>query len=264
MNNITLDECFQFGLGAFETIGIEKGTPILLEKHLKRLERAADFLTGGARPGRGTTAGRMKKYAKKKKKRPEVQKEFDGLEHCALKLMLTKENVVYSLRANHYTPENYEKGFIMDVSKVKRNETSPLVYHKTMNYGDCILEKRNATAAGMDERLFLNTKKQISEGTVSNVFFVRNGMIYTPKVSCGLLPGILREYLCDTEEVEETYIYVQDLKWYEECFVTNSLMGIMPVRQIGGIQFEEDKVTRELMRRYRKMVRDTANKKQIR
>ena len=242
MNNITLDECFQFGLGAFETIGIEKGTPILLEKHLKRLERAADF----------------------QKKRPEVQKEFDGLEHCALKLMLTKENAVYSLRANHYTPENYEKGFIMDVSKVKRNETSPLVYHKTMNYGDCILEKRNATAAGMDERLFLNTKKQISEGTVSNVFFVRKGVIYTPKVSCGLLPGILREYLCDTEEVEETYIYVQDLKWYEECFVTNSLMGIMPVRQIRGIRFEEDKVTRELMRRYRKMVRDTANKKQIR
>ena len=254
MNNITLDECFQFGLGAFETIGIEKGTPILLEKHLKRLERAADFLKLGDPSVRGITAGRIEEYLEEQKKRPEVQKEFDGLEHCALKLMLTKENVVYSLRANHYTPENYEKGFIMDVSKVKRNETSPLVYHKTMNYGDCILEKRNATAAGMDERLFLNTKKQISEGTVSNV----------PKVSCGLLPGILREYLCDTEEVEEAYIYIQDLKWYEECFVTNSLMGIMPVRQIGGIRFEEDKVTRELMRRYRKMVRDTANKKQTR
>ena len=116
----------------------------------------------------------------------------------------------------------------------------------------------------MDERLILNTKKQISEGTVSNVFFVRKGVIYTPKVSCGLLPGILREYLCDTEAVEETYIYVPDLKGYQECFVTNSLMGIMPVRQIGGFRFEEDKVTRELMRRYRKMVRDTANKKQTR
>ena len=256
MNNITLDECFQFGLGAFETIGIEKGTPILLEKHLKRLERAADFLKLGDPAVRGITAERIEEYLEEQKKRPGVQKEFGGLEHCALKLMLTKENAVYSLRANHYTPENYEKGFIM--------ETSPLVYHKTMNYGDCILEKRNATAAGMDERLFLNTKKQISEGTVSNVFFVRKGVIYTPKVSCGLLPGILREYLCDTEAVEETYIYVQDLKWYQECFVTNSLMGIMPVRQIGGIRFEEDKVTRELMRRYQKMVRDTANKKQIR
>ena len=39
--NVTLDECFQFGLGAFETIGIEQGIPILLDKHLKRLERAA-------------------------------------------------------------------------------------------------------------------------------------------------------------------------------------------------------------------------------
>ena len=66
MNNITLDECFQFGLGAFETIGIEKGTPILLEKHLKRLERAAVFLnlgdiayflTLGEPAVRGSTAG---------------------------------------------------------------------------------------------------------------------------------------------------------------------------------------------------------------
>ena len=62
MNNITLDECFQFGLGAFETIGIEKGTPILLEKHLKRLERAADFLKLGDPAVRGITAGRIEEY----------------------------------------------------------------------------------------------------------------------------------------------------------------------------------------------------------
>ena len=168
--------------------------------------------------------------------------------------MLTKENEVFSLRTNHYTPEKYEKGFYMDISEVKRNETSPLVYHKTMNYGDCILEKRNAAAAGMDERLFLNTKEQISEGTVSNVFFVRKGVICTPEVSCGLLPGILREYLCESEEVKETDIYVQDLKRYQECFVTNSLMGIMPVRQIGGVRFEEDTVTKELMKKYQKNI----------
>ena len=186
--NVTLDECFQFGLGAFETIGIEQGIPILLDKHLKRLERAADFLKLGSLSERGITARKIEKYLEEQKMRTEVQKEFGNLEHCALKIMLTKENMVYSLRANHYTPEKYEKGFFIDISAVKRNETSPLVYHKTMNYGDCILEKRNATAAGMDERLFLNTKEQVSEGTVSNVFFVRNGVICTPQVSCGLLP----------------------------------------------------------------------------
>ena len=254
--NVTLDECFQFGLGAFETIGIEQGIPILLDKHLKRLERAADFLKLGSLSERGITARKIEKYLEEQKMRTEVQKEFGNLEHCALKIMLTKENMVYS--------EKYEKGFFIDISAVKRNETSPLVYHKTMNYGDCILEKRNATAAGMDERLFLNTKEQVSEGTVSNVFFVRNGVICTPQVSCGLLPGILREYLCETEDVEETDIYVQDLKQYQECFVTNSLMGIMPVRQIGGIRFEEDRVTKKLMRKYQDMVQETINKKKDR
>lgn len=73
--------------------------------------------------------------------------------------------------------------------KCCRNETSPLVYHKTLNYGDCILEKRAAAAAGINEKVFVNTKGQISEGTVSNIFFVRKNMIYTPQLSCGLLPG---------------------------------------------------------------------------
>ena len=68
MNNITLDECFQFGLGAFETIGIEKGTPILLEKHLKRLERAADFLKLGDPAVRGITAWKNKKNARRCRK----------------------------------------------------------------------------------------------------------------------------------------------------------------------------------------------------
>ncbi len=248
--NVKMDDCFQFGLGAFETISVVDGRPIFLDRHLRRLEDAARFLDLGMPAERGIDRIAVLEYLRKWMSEHDYRDRPEHMRRCALKIMLTQENVVFSMRDNPYTPDIYERGVAMDISNVRRNETSPFVYHKTMNYGDCILEKRNATAAGMDERLFLNTKKQISEGTVSNVFFVRKGVIYTPKVSCGLLPGILREYLCDTEAVEETYIYVQDLKWYEECFVTNSLMGIMPVRQIGGIRFEEDKVTRELMRRY--------------
>ena len=74
--NVTLDECFQFGLGAFETIGIEQGTPIFLEKHLKRLERAADFLKLGSPSERGITARKIEEYLKEQKTHPEVQKEF--------------------------------------------------------------------------------------------------------------------------------------------------------------------------------------------
>nr|WP_294679892.1 aminotransferase class IV [uncultured Blautia sp.] len=252
--DVKFDECFQFGLGAFETIAVEKGRPVLLEKHLDRLERAAAFLGLGTLKSREISPERVYGYLKEQKESRDTEEEYKTQEHCALKLMLTKENVVFSMRPNHYTREAYEKGFVMDISQVRRNETSPLVYHKTMNYGDCILEKRNAGAAGMDERIFLNTRGQIAEGTVSNIFFVRDGVICTPEKQCGLLPGIIREYLCETEDVEEMLISPQDLRWYQECFVTNSLMGIMPVKQLGSHIFPENKVTRRLKESYDRMI----------
>lgn len=264
---ITLDEGFQFGLGAFETIAVEAGKPIFLDKHLKRLERAAEFLYLGTLSERGITEKQILRYLEEQAQLPESRanfanitqfsesrENFSDITHCALKIMLSKENVVFSMRPNPYTPERYEKGFVMDISGVRRNETSPLVYHKTMNYGDCILEKRNAAAAGMDERLVLNTKGQICEGTVSNIFFVKQGKLYTPDTRCGLLPGILREYICETQHVEEAIIYPKDLKEYEECFVTNSLMGIMPVRQIEETLFTEEKVTQTLLAKYQKLI----------
>ena len=264
---ITLDEGFQFGLGAFETIAVEAGKPIFLDKHLKRLERAAEFLYLGTLSERGITEKQILRYLEEQAQLSESRanfanitqfsesrENFSDITHCALKIMLSKENVVFSMRANPYTPERYEKGFVLDISPVKRNETSSLVYHKTMNYGDCILEKRNAAAAGVDERLFLNTKDQICEGTVSNIFFVKQGKLYTPDTRCGLLPGILREYICETQHVEEVIIYPENLKEYEECFVTNSLMGIMPVRQIEETSFTEEKVTQTLLAKYQKLI----------
>ena len=148
--------------------------------------------------------------------------------------------------------EIYSRGFMTDLSKVRRNETSSLVYHKTFNYGDCILEKRAAAAAGINEKIFINTKGQISEGTVCNVFFVRKNMIYTPQLSCGLLPGILREYIMERFQVTETIIYPDELMYYEECFVTNSLMGVMPVRQLGNICFPHRAKADEVRKVYEK------------
>ena len=79
---------------------------------------------------------------------------------------------------------------------------------------------------------------------------MRNGKLYTPDLSCGLLPGILREYLCETENVEETVIYPEELGQYEECFVTNSLMGVMPVNQLGEWKSKSRKVTDQLLKKY--------------
>lgn len=245
---IELDQGYQFGLGAFETIALEHGHPVFLERHLNRLEKAAEFLKLGSLESRGITCEEVLDYL--------VNIAEEEKQHGALKIMLSEKNVVFQVRGNHYREEQYRQGFVMDFSEIRRNETSPLVGYKTMNYGDCILEKRAAAEAGMDERIFLNTCEEISEGTVSNIFFVRGGKLETPAMGCGLLPGIIREYLCETEEAEETVIYQEMLNHYEECFVTNSLMGIMPVKQLGDRTFTQFGRTLDLREKYLKLIQN--------
>ena len=227
--DIRLDEGFLFGMGAFETIAVENEKPLFLEQHLNRLEEAAKFLKLGSCAERGITEEKVQEYLD--------THDIYYKKHGVLKIVLSAENMFFQMRNNPYVEEVYAQGFRAEISKVRRNETSPLVYHKTLNYGDCILEKRAATAAGIHEMIFINTKGQISEGTVSNIFFVRKNMIYTPQLSCGLLPGILRSYIMERFPVTETIIYPDELMYYDECFVTNSLMGVMPVRQLGNICF---------------------------
>lgn len=227
--DIKLDEGFLFGLGAFETIAVENGKPLFLEQHLNRIEKAADFLGLGSCRQRGLTEEKIEEYLD--------MYDISLKKHEALKVILSAENMFFQMRNNPYVEESYTQGLRAEISKVRRNETSPLVYHKTLNYGDCILEKRAAMAAGIHEMIFINTKGQISEGTVSNIFFVRKNTVYTPQLSCGLLPGILRSYIMERFPVTETIIYPDELMYYDECFVTNSLMGIMPVKQLGNICF---------------------------
>lgn len=237
---ITLDEGYQFGLGVFETIAVEKGAPMLLSWHLERLGDSLRAL--GIE--QSVTSDDVMEYL-----------EGRDAEHHALKIMVSGQNVVFSLRPNHYVPEQYEGGFRLAFSHVYRNETSPLVCHKTMNYGDCILEKRRAASLGADELIFKNSRRELCEGTISNLFFVKHGEVITPPVSCGLLPGILRRFVLEHFPVREAALHEADIAQMDECFVTNSLMGIMPVRSFQGKAFPERSVTELCMKKYQEYLR---------
>ncbi len=161
--------------------------------------------------------------------------------------MVSGENKLFTLRENPYTEEKTEKGFSLAYSPVYRNETSPLVAHKTMNYGDCILEKRRCSSLGVDELLFFNSRGELCEGTTTNVFFVKEGRLYTPEVSCGLLPGVMRRFVLTHFPVTEGRFTREELRTAEECFVTNSLMGIMPVNRIEDTVLPQGPVTRGII-----------------
>lgn len=241
-DSIIKDEGYYFGLGAFETIAVEEGRALFLKEHLQRLRNALITL-GIPRPI--TTE-------------PEIEEWLSShpMEHGALKITTSKRNLMLEKKPNSYTKEEYEQGYKTDFSQVRRNSTSPLTYIKSLNYGDNILEKRKAKLQGIQEPIFLNEKGEISEGAVSNIYFVKeDGSIVTPALSCGLLPGIVREVLLREGLVQEEVIYPEILGTCKEAFLSNSLMGIMPLSSLSWRNFHQREVTEKMMEEYKKISR---------
>lgn len=235
------DEGYYFGLGAFETIAVEQGKPVFLEAHYARLQRALEFFHLPVEL----------EEIQKNVQRALAEKQMQT-GRKVLKVAVSQKNITVSTRENKYQEKDYAEGFTASYAKVKRNETSPFTYHKTFNYGDCILEKRRAMAVGIQEPVFLNTRGEIAEGATSNVFLVKEGQIIAPPLSCGMLPGIMRQYLYENYEIQEQIILPEQVAEFQEMFLTNSLLGIMPVRQLEGFVFHRMEVGHTLMEEYRR------------
>lgn len=234
---LNLDEGYMFGLGAFETIAVYNSKPLLLSYHLERLQKALDFF-------------KIDKTITKKDVIDFIANHqiIDGV----VKIMVSKENTTFTTRENHYTKKDYEKGFSLDFSKIIRNESSPLTYHKTMNYGDNILEKRLARIRNIDEPIFVNSKNEICEGACSNLFFVKDKQLFTPAASCGLLEGTLRRYILTNYPVTETIIHPDEIEHFDEVFLTNALMGIMPVSKFENHTYSSHEITDMILKEYQK------------
>lgn len=234
-----LDKGYQFGLGAFETMAVEKGQPLFLQAHINRLKHTLEWLHIF-----------WNEEILYRKMNQQLQTHAGC--HEVIKLMVSDQNILTVYSRNRYQSIHYHHGARLGFSTIRRNDTSPFTFHKTFNYGDCIREKRHALLLGLDELLFLNTKGQLAEGTTSNIFFVKQGRLYTPAATCGLLPGILRDYICNRYDVCQAELYPQDIPAMDECFITNSLMGIMPVRQLEDIVFPgyQGPCTKSLLQQY--------------
>jgi 4-amino-4-deoxychorismate lyase len=91
--------------------------------------------------------------------------------------------------------------------------------------------------------MFLNVHNELAEGSVSNIFFVKDNQLYTPDISCGLLDGIIRGWVMENFNVYTGRFTIEDMEKADECFITNSVMGIMRVNEIEGLKkFEDDRV----------------------
>lgn len=242
-DKIFLDSGFFFGRGVFETI-LVKEKPILLSAHIQRLNNGLD------------TLGVNKKITE-----AEIYTATEKLncKNCVLKIMVSEKNTIITTREIPYKHKDYDLGYSLGLSEVRRNAHSNLTYVKSFNYVENIIERDKVINKGYDEALFLNTEGYISEGAVSNIFFVRQGVILTPKIKCGLLPGIIREFVVKNAisigfKIEEGEFTLEEIMEAEGVFITNSIMGIMKVSKIEDKVIKESMVVSEIKRYYDRYV----------
>lgn len=214
---IILDQGINFGRGVFETIAVVGKSPVFLKNHCERMKKGLAALGIDNIVSEELIIGHIREFA---------------IEDCAMKVLVTPKNIVVSTRENIYSTGQFAEGLRVGISSLKRNPHSYIVYHKTLNFTDNLIEKEMAHKSGFDEVIFTNVYNHLAEGSVSNLFFVSEDRIFTPAIGCGILNGIIRNWVVDNFSVEEGEYTLKQLMNADEVFLTNSLMGIMPVRQI--------------------------------
>jgi 4-amino-4-deoxychorismate lyase len=238
------DHGFLYGIGLFETFRTYGGRPFLLKEHLARLAGGCSELAIVYEPDEERINHMVGQLL-----------EANGLEDGYFRLSVSAGTDILGLPGGSYEEPNeilYVKplpvpsaaqgseGRPLQLLDTRRNTPEGELRLKSFHYMNSILGKRElarypwATGA---EGLFLDDCGFISEGTVSNIFFVSEGVLRTPALETCILPGITRDWILATAQaagitVEEGFYPWEALLEADEIFLTGSIQGLTPVTRL--------------------------------
>jgi len=124
-----------------------------------------------------------------------------------------------------------ENGFVIDVYPDARKSCDNFSNIKSANYLPYVMAARYAKENKLDECLVLNMYDRIADGTIANIFLVRNEEIMTPALSEGCVNGVMRRWLMERYKVKETFLSIDDILSANELFFTNAMYGLRWVKQ---------------------------------
>jgi branched-chain amino acid aminotransferase len=144
--------------------------------------------------------------------------------------------------ARRFTPPRstkYKKGIKARISSYRISPYSPTAGHCTICYLPMILARRAAWERGLDEVFLQSTDGGICEGSTSNLFIVKHGTITTPPPGEGIQLSVTRGVVLELARklgisAEEDTVNRKSLLDADEVFIANSLIEVMPVREIDG------------------------------
>ena len=130
-----------------------------------------------------------------------------------------------------YEPLPADKVWRLQLARIRLDSGNMLLRHKTSLRQVYTQARAEYLATRADEVLLANERGELCEGTITNLFAdFGDGPLATPRLDCGLLPGILRGELLDEGRAVEAIYSFDDLKAAKAIFVGNSLRGLIPAR----------------------------------
>ncbi|WP_339861367.1 branched-chain amino acid aminotransferase [Paremcibacter congregatus] len=161
---------------------------------------------------------------------------------------------------SYFGEEARLKGLRLEIAKWKRPsaETEPVHAKAAGLYMIASLCKDAATEHGYDDALMLDYRGQVAEATGANIFFLKDGVLHTPKPDC-FLDGITRRTVIDLArqrgiEVIERAIMPEEMAGFEQAFLTGTAAEVTPLSEIGEYNFVVGDVCKTLMKDYDDLV----------
>jgi len=244
------DPALLYGYGLFETILVYDGRPILWEEHIARMIKSAKEFQIDIPFNPNSLLQGLDDLI-----------QLNGIKHGSIRITVSGSGNIFMTckQGRPYDDNLYKEGVSLTIAKENRVDSKAwLINHKTTSYMEKLLIKRQQVAAGFFDAILLNEKGNVAECCVSNVFCIKDEVVYTPPTSSGILPGVVRALICELLlrdgyfELKEMDFTLEFLTSSQEVFLTNSLMGIMTVKNIDNYSFAvTGKVTEKIMEIYK-------------
>lgn len=161
-----------------------------------------------------------------------------------------------------YPSEYYRKGVMVLLCPYRQNPNDPTCGHKVTSYFARMMGLKFAHQKGAAEALWFTPEGLLAEGCVSNVFLVKDYVLYTPPISTPVLAGVARKAVCriavdESIKLVEKDLSINDVLGADEIFLTNVIMQIMPVHSVEKHTVGEGKVgpmAKKLKKKFDEMV----------
>jgi len=246
-----LDRGLLYGQTVFETISVFDQQPLLLNAHLDRLKKGCKVL---AIPlDQATLVEEIESVCDQTNKgvlRITISMGEGGRGYQNPEIAVA--NRIMSLHDfPHHPIENWQSGIELGLSEVRLADQPALAGIKHGNRLEQILARTNWSTK-WQEAVLLNQHGQLIEATQSNVFLRSGSALKTPDLNLCGVNGVMRDFVIDNAEKIATEVQIvplsmTDIETADEVFVTNSIIGLWPVKTFLQSHYSDFTVSQKLL-----------------